>query len=71
VLCESDQWEWFIDLCRELGIQAIYIDNIPNLGSGAVQKFNEFIDAGGYVFGTRQDRGLKHFRLTFHSKIPL
>jgi hypothetical protein len=71
MLCESDQWEWFTPLCKACGIQALYIENVSSLGTGAIEKFNEFIQEGGYVFGSRMDRSVKHFRLTFHSKIPL
>lgn len=70
ILCESEQWEWYTELCKQVGIRVMYIENVSSLGSGSIEKFNEFILNGGYVFATKMDREQKDLRITFNTKIP-
>lgn len=70
MLAESEQWEWYTQLAKCCGIRVMYIENISSLGSGSLQKFNEFIEEGGYVFATRMDVEQKNLRVTFSTKVP-
>ncbi|HEU5290833.1 MAG TPA: hypothetical protein VFU05_09340 [Cyclobacteriaceae bacterium] len=69
-ICESEQWEWYTQLAKTCGIRVMYIENISSLGSGSINKFNEFIEQGGYVFATRMDVEQKELRVTFSTKVP-
>jgi hypothetical protein len=70
MLCESEQWEWYVPFAKACKIRVMYIENITNLGSGSIKQFNEFIEQGGYVFASRMDVEQKNLRITFNTKIP-
>jgi hypothetical protein len=71
MVCESDNWLWHGELSRVLPIKIIHVENVTSLGTETVEKFNEFIQAGGMVFGTRMERGQRDLRITFHTKMPM
>jgi hypothetical protein len=68
-IAESEQWEWFVPLCKELNIRLLIVENINNLGSGSVEKFNEFAQSGAYIFGTLMNRKEKALKVTFNLKV--
>jgi outer membrane murein-binding lipoprotein Lpp len=68
-LSESEQWEWFVPLCQQTNIQLILVDNINTLGTGSIQKFNEFASQGAYIFGTIMNRSEKALKITFDMKV--
>ncbi len=68
-LAESELWELATQLWQELNVQMVFVENISSLGTGAITKFNEFIEKGGYVFATVMNRAEKNLKITFQSKI--
>lgn len=68
-LSESQNWEWFTMLCKQLNIQIIIVENISSLGSGSIEKFNEFIEQGAYVFANKMNRSEKELKITFNTKV--
>lgn len=69
-LSESELWELFTKLWSLLNIKVILVENINGLGTGAVEKFNEFVNNGGYIFATLMNRKRPSLRITWDTKIP-
>lgn len=69
-LSESQQWEWFTMLCKQVNIQIIVVENINSLGSDSIAKFNQFAKKGAYIFATMMNRAEKDLTITFNMKIP-
>lgn len=71
ILAESELWELATQLWKELNVKIIYVENVSSLGSGAIQKFNEFLSQGGcYIFGTKMNRAEDNLKISFHTNIP-
>lgn len=68
-LAESELWEMAVQLWTELSIYMVFVEHISELGSGAVEMFNKFIDRGGFVFATKMNRAEKNLKITFSDKI--
>lgn len=68
-LSESELWEMATQLWEQLNVQMVFVENINSLGTGAVAKFNQFIEQGGYVFATMMNREEKNLKITFAEKI--
>lgn len=68
-LAESEQWEWFVPLCKQLNIQLIIVENINNLGTASIKRFNEFAASGAYIFGTLMNRSEQALKVTFNLKV--
>lgn len=72
ILAESELWELATQIWKDRNVKIIYVDNITNLGTGAVERFNEFLsNDGAYIFGTKMNRGEKNLKISFHNKIPI
>lgn len=71
MVCESDNWKWFTAVAKEAGIKVICVENVSSLGTDSINQFNEFIQDGGFVFGTRMDRQTKDLRISFYNKMPV
>lgn len=71
ILAESELWELATQIWKAMGVKIIYVENVNSLGSGAVDKFNEFLKSGGaYIFGTKMNRSENNLKISFHDKIP-
>lgn len=68
-LSESELWEMATQLWQVMNVQMVFVENINSLGTGAVEKFNEFIAQGGYVFATMMNRAEKNLKITFDTSI--
>ncbi len=71
MLAESELWEVATQIWKAMGVKIIYVENVSSLGSGAVEKFNEFLKSGGaYIFGTKMNRNEDSLKISFHNQIP-
>lgn len=68
-LSESELWEMATQLWEKLNVQMVFVENISGLGSGAIEKFNQFIERGGFVFATKMNRAEKNLKISFSTKI--
>lgn len=68
-LSESELWGLMTLLLQKLKVKILMVENIASLGSKAVEIFNKFIKAGGYIFASQMDRDLKDLVVTFYEKI--
>lgn len=72
ILAESELWEFATQLWKALNVKIIYVENVSSLGSGAIEKFNEFLAGGGcYIFGTKMNRQEDNLKISFHTNIPV
>lgn len=72
ILAESELWQLATQIWKALGVKIIYVENVSSLGTGAVEKFNEFLKTGGaYIFGTKMTRGEDNLKISFHNQIPI
>lgn len=70
-LAESELWEMYTQLCQFFNIRIIIVENINALGSGSIDKFNQFLANGGcYIFGSEMKRRQEKLSLIFHFNIP-
>ncbi len=71
-LAESEMWEIATMLWRALNVKIIYVENVNSLGTGAIEKFNQFLETGGcYIFGTKMNRSEDNLKISFHTNIPM
>ncbi len=68
-LSESELWEMCTQLWIKLNIRVVLVEDISSLGTGAIEKFNEFIKNGGYVFAAMMNRKQNNLRVSFSTKI--
>lgn len=68
-LSESELWEMATQLWQVMNVQMVFVENINSLGTGAIEKFNQFIQQGGYVFATMMNRAEKNLKITFDNTI--
>ena len=68
-LSESELWELMTILLQKLKVKILLVENISSLGTSAVETFNKFIKAGGYIFASEMERGQKKLMVTIHENI--
>jgi hypothetical protein len=72
MLAESELWELATQIWKAMGVKIIYVENVSSLGTGAVEKFNQFLkNDGAYIFGTKMNRGEDNLKISFHTSIPV
>lgn len=69
-LCESELWDLCLNLWEYTGVNVVFIENLHDLGTNAVEQVNKFAEKG-IVFYSQMERGQKDLQITFQSKIPV
>ena len=59
-LCESELYELVLQIWAAFNVQIVFVENIYNLGTNAIERLNWFVEQGGYVFATQMDREEKN-----------
>jgi hypothetical protein len=67
---ESEAWEVCLGCWQDMGTRIVFVDNLTSLGSGAIEKLNDFVLAGGYILGTQMNRSEKSLKITIANKLP-
>lgn len=68
-LCESELWSLCTLIWKFQSIPAIFIENVANLGSDAVNIVDGFLQAGGRVYASLMNREQKNLKISFHSTL--
>lgn len=68
-LSESELFDLWIRLCKELKINVVFIENISSLGTSAINAINSFADAGGLIFYSAMERGKSELKISFYRNI--
>lgn len=68
-LSETENADMWCEIWDEQGSQFIFIENMTSFGDSMVKTLNRFVENGGIVFYTLQNRKQKDLSITFKSKI--
>lgn len=68
-LSESELWSFYLLLLKAMNIKIVIIENISNLGSGAIDMLNYYASEGGYIIASEMKREEKSLKITVTNKI--
>ena len=68
-MCESELWEMCLLIWAAFDVRVVFLENVSNLGSNAVERLNWFTENGGYIFASEMDRAEKNIKITINTKI--
>lgn len=65
VLSESERYGLVVKIWKHFGIKVLFIENITNFGSKAMEIIDMFAKEGGFVFATKMNRKQEKMSITF------
>jgi hypothetical protein len=68
-LSESELWDLAIQFWSVMDAHVILVENLPSLGSDAIDRINQFVEAGGQVFYSAMQRGTRELKVTVHQNL--
>lgn len=68
-LSESELWDLFVQIWAEKDVQFVFCENVPSLGSDAIETMNTLAKGGAKIFASAMQRGQDTMTITFETKI--